>query len=1238
MSICGALVGRGWGKMIGRVVLGVLLLNLAAPAVLGQMVTGERMKHFGDVFGVTPGLKSYPYDVVQVQSSAPGQILWPGEQPTWTLQIQNKQNTPIKGAGKIDVVQYGTRGQPGDIWEPDVFKINEVASVSVELDIAANGFQNLTIEPKLPETFGGYGVVVDVPGLGRRFALSAIRTFKPNPEPVQYPSLSVDKLPIEMLKRMGVQAIRMEEQWIKPDDKDYAAVMAELDRQLKEYKANNITVMYMIGHSGSRIPMPLGRGRPHLDENDVMQSTKQDLSWLPSEDAAFQAWVSDFCTKYGWPNGPVTAMSLWNEPWEGISISGWGADMLRYREIFKHMAAGVIQARKDAGVEVLLAGCDSSSNTLDKLFPDGEDTFLQLLDVCSIHYQGMSSPALYKRWVDRQSPLGRIRIWDTESWVANTDDRVAAVVAANKSAGYDRAMGVFHGNIGGRGEAEMALEGGRKQRAAQQTAWSTAASVAAAIHFVGDRPFKELLFQNGLPWVMVFDSPPGAPDRPADPDDGTIVVVGDLGETFEKDTLLFRTVKGLQQSTGRKEAEARLAALGNDATPETRTLIEHEIERLSSIAGATLTLGDGGGRFILYDFYGNPVSVSGGKIVVPLDGRGFFLRTDGSKGSFAALAAAVADARIEGIEPLEMLPHDLVGPIDSRPTLRLSLTNVLNRPVTGQMMATLGDLQIQYEREQTFKPHESREVEVKVVGGVATANNGYPLRLRFDAGADGASDCAEDVHVNVIARKTPVIDGKLDDWQGVLPQTIVSSGSAAPTQQEAAWFPFVKYDASIKKGLATAYLAYDDQYVYFAAKVADSTPHPGTLRFETRDDDPFFYPAISYEIDERTSFATKPGKINSASRKPNALLKPGEGPEGERSYDVLETVAKAMKLKFRIPVDQPRQIALYFLDDDASSLLGRRTQRITLDDAKTGKRLDSREVQQFGKGTYAVYLLSGDIDVTIRGAGPRSATLAGIFVDQPAPGASPSSFVKFDETTEGNWIGGYGKLGHHVIGTPAQYPAGMTVTNDQRVEKIEHRWPEGVRRFSYRTRPILPSGNAPNFDNVQIAFNSIPLEEDPVTYAALAGTMPKYTGYRCTDYEFALNQVADAYGGGTEIWRLEVPQQERKHFYPRQPKSPWEGAVKDGKLSIVHEGGTRVVESAIPWTEIPHVKALLDAGRPVKFSFRVNDDAGVGCLELARGRSVSRRNNLAFHCDWIEHWANEVEFYFAPPAPGDQQR
>jgi hypothetical protein len=101
-----------------------------------------------------------------------------------------------------------------------------------------------------------------------------------------------------------------------------------------------------------------------------------------------------------------------------------------------------------------------------------------------------------------------------------------------------------------------------------------------------------------------------------------------------------------------------------------------------------------------------------------------------------------------------------------------------------------------------------------------------------------------------------------------------------------------------------------------------------------------------------------------------------------------------------------------------------------------------------------------------------------------------------------------------------------------------------------------------------------------------------------------------------------------KHFYPRQPKSPADGPVKDGKLVTRREGNGRVVECAIPWSEMPHAKARLDAGQTIKFSFRVNDDADVGCLELARGRSASKQNFAAFRVDWKEHWANEIEFGF----------
>ena len=69
-----------------------------------------------------------------------------------------------------------------------------------------------------------------------------------------------------------------------------------------------------------------------------------------------------------------------------------------------------------------------------------------------------------------------------------------------------------------------------------------------------------------------------------------------------------------------------------------------------------------------------------------------------------------------------------------------------------------------------------------------------------------------------------------------------------------------------------------------------------------------------------------------------------------------------------------------------------------------------------------------------------------------------------------------------------------------------------------------------------------------------------------------------------------------------------------------------MTEVAIPCGELPHVRALLDAGRTVRFRFRVNDKGGGPVLESAKGRSVSWINAAAFQVDWREHWANEIEF------------
>jgi hypothetical protein len=138
--------------------------------------------------------------------------------------------------------------------------------------------------------------------------------------------------------------------------------------------------------------------------------------------------------------------------------------------------------------------------------------------------------------------------------------------------------------------------------------------------------------------------------------------------------------------------------------------------------------------------------------------------------------------------------------------------------------------------------------------------------------------------------------------------------------------------------------------------------------------------------------------------------------------------------------------------------------------------------------------------------------------------------------------------------------------------------------------------------------------------------MPRFITYWDTDYEYALNPVAAEYGGGTEIWRLQSPGMPRKHFFPRQPKAPIDGGpVTGGKLVIQRTAGERIVEAAIPWSEMPEVWRRFQSGETIKFACRVNDNHA-HARELAAGRSVSKYNGMTFHDDWETHWANELEF------------
>jgi hypothetical protein len=1051
----------------------VFLLSLfvggvdVAPGAWGVL---SDMHNYHECFGLDPKACNYPnsgvspkwklagdFKAVMIESNAPGNVYHEGEQPVLTFQIENLTDGRLSAEGKLEVIRYSQSSVPGEQWYPELRRLGQVGCVPLSIDLSPNSWKNLTVRPPMGETKGGYGFVVDLGEHGRQFLTSAARTFKPIDRRIQYPKQCLEHMPAAILERLGIQAVRYGISFItEKEEPRYSRLMERLEHDLQDMHKHKVTCIAEIG-AGTKY-QPLGRGRPHLNDEGMMRRGKMDLCWLPEYDDAYQQFVYKLACKYGWPKGPITGFMLWNEPWEGLSISGWAADIPRYRDLYKRMGDAVFKARRDADVDVLVGGCDSSANTLDKLFADGSDEFLPYLDFCSIHYQGLRAPVLYPQWNTRTHHKGRVRIWDTESWTANTDDRFLGVVACNRAAGYDRSLGslsriavstLSHHRIG---KEVIRTDDGDREIPRWIESRPLAASYGAVQQFIGEREFREILFRNGLPWVFVFDGLKG------NQDDGTVVVVGDIQPLFggRKTTgVLFETVRSLDEIAKKRKLKKMLCELPSTAVEE-RAKLSSKMESPMPLTNVTMTLELPPGC-AAYDYYGNALKSSDAKLTLPLDERGIFLRGNPQrKGSFKTLLDAIRQSRIDGLEPLETVAYDMTAPVKTKPVVKLRLTNQRNLPIRGSLSVQLGELDIEYPAELTFNPRERKWIDVKVAGGAANAANSYPLELIFDAGKDGIAWHDEPMRVNFIVRRTIDIDGKLDDWKDVLPQTISVAASGGPGFTEEMLFPFVQFRSQQPEGLAVGHVAHDDDHFYFAAKIADDTAQDGTQRFSVRDPNADFYPETSFE-----------------------------------------------------PVD------------------------------RRGRQVE---------------------------------------------------------------------FGEH---------------NELR----EHRWPKGVRRFSYRRWPDIPS-SMPQIarDNVLIAFNAIPLGEDGWE-SHLPGRMPKFIWYKTTDYEFALNKVAGRYGGGTEIWRQWLVGMTYKHFYPRQPKSPQEGPAK-GKLEIRYVPGTRIVECALPWSEIPHVEKLRDAGQCVKFSFRVNHETRGPDMELSRGRSAAEGLSPSFHPNWVPHWPNELEFGF----------
>ena len=118
-----------------------LALLMVVPAQ-GQMVTGSGMEDFG---------KSFEHLRPRAGPCSRPRAAWArtrcGRARRPPSRSSSSRASPTRARSRCDVIQYGTKGKPGDWWKPVVFKIADTSSTTVDVDLPAEG-GFVTVKPQ----------------------------------------------------------------------------------------------------------------------------------------------------------------------------------------------------------------------------------------------------------------------------------------------------------------------------------------------------------------------------------------------------------------------------------------------------------------------------------------------------------------------------------------------------------------------------------------------------------------------------------------------------------------------------------------------------------------------------------------------------------------------------------------------------------------------------------------------------------------------------------------------------------------------------------------------------------------------------------------------------------------------------------------------------------------------------------------------------------------------------------
>ena len=731
-----------------------------------------------------------------VNGSQPGNVFYPGDPVDLVIRV-TRGREPLKHV-TLEVLEIAMRenryleGQSVMTPPPAVELLGRRAKVDVPVTVEDKEGAMADLEAKalpVPERYGTYVVTIAPNGKDPQFLCTLLRAHKPREG--FYPDAPVFgegqfmthdegkpdlvKRRAQTLARLGIKGVRIELGWSEGQRGKYD--WDRLDNLLGALEEAKVKCLVTMG-GHPYWTMPFGQPTP------ACINEKPDHSCMPKYYDQFQAWIEAFCRRY-WKDGQgaLWAIENWNEPWEGISISGWESDSNHFREIMKRIAAG---ARK-VDTRIKTAAACSIMNTEDK-FLTGEDRkgLIGLVDLFTDHYvppRTSYGPMVAKYW-GKQST-------DTESWIAATEVLLPQVMCQFLACGQDRVT-PWHPEM-----TYFPVPGAPMKH---QMPNPVALATNVFNVFITGRPFQRLLFLTHLPWAFQF-----GPD-----DDAVVVFYGRLMPLWGADVTAYRDLLWWQ---------------------------------LQLADGGTIAIDNADGALEFYDIAGNREFEGAKEVRVPVDFLTHYIKSP--KGGAKRIAERLAAARIEGVRPAEIVATDFTTPVDAPgAAVRATVHNFLNRAIEGTLCVEPPEgIRLKADRVPVkLKAGEAADCVLEIAEARPSPANAYVFRYLFEGDA-GKAAWQETLHVVVARRGTKKVDGSLDDWKDDLGVPVQAALQKVDTTQ-AAWMPFVEArDKQPDGSFAEVKLAWDDEFLYVAARVNDPSDGPGHQRLQTWDEDQYFHSA-----------------------------------------------------------------------------------------------------------------------------------------------------------------------------------------------------------------------------------------------------------------------------------------------------------------------------------------------------------------------------------------------------------